>query len=244
MTATHLFWTFSFPSLLWTSPCRRCILFFNDYLCSSSYNSHNLPRIVDAGWKKKKANSQWTLAAVCASVSHCSSISASETLIATMAPVWVTFWRVGSLLDYLSVSPSQAGNNSRFSSPSVSLLRPPGGQNRQSTVEGSITAGRAAAPVKPRVCAPLKPNTTPTAQHAGYRMTPAWGQDNSSHVPQVQPQSGHIAQVPLRSGSFESFPQRSTQPIKNIRFDFVSIDQLYFYSVLLIQHTTSSCLSL
>lgn len=48
----------------------------------------------------KKPNSQWHLAAVCASVSHFSSSSASETLITTMAPVWVTFWGVGLLLGY------------------------------------------------------------------------------------------------------------------------------------------------
>lgn len=40
--------------LLWTFPKRRCILFFKDYLYSSSYNSHNLQRIVNARVEKAK----------------------------------------------------------------------------------------------------------------------------------------------------------------------------------------------
>lgn len=82
-----------------------------------------------------------------------------------------------------SVSRSQTGNNSCFSSLSVSLLWPLGWPNRQSTVEGGITAERATAPMKPQVCAPLKPNTTPAAQHTGCHMTPARWRDNSSYMP-------------------------------------------------------------
>lgn len=59
------------------SLCRRCILFIKGYLYSSSYKSHFLPSIVGGGYKKP--NSQWHLVAICASVSHCSSNSASET---------------------------------------------------------------------------------------------------------------------------------------------------------------------
>lgn len=130
---THI----SFLSLLWTFPCRNCIIFIKDYLYSSSYNFQS--RVHCWCWvnKKKKPNSQWHLAVICASVYHCSSNSDSETLITTMAPVWVTFWRVDLLMSF----PLKQVIIAIFL-PWLSLLQPLGWQNRQSTVEGGIKAER------------------------------------------------------------------------------------------------------
>lgn len=90
--------------------------------------------------KKKKPNSQWHLAVICASVYRCSSNSDSETLITTMAPVWLTFWRV----DLLMCFPLKQVIIAIFLL-WLSLLQPLGWQNRQSTSRQS-----AAAPVKPQ----------------------------------------------------------------------------------------------
>lgn len=105
----------SFLFLLWTFPCRNCILLIKEYLHSSSYNSQS-PVHCWCWANKKKPNSQWHLAVICASVYHCSSNSDSD--FNNNNGSSLGYILKGRLVDVFS---SQAGNNSHFSSLTVTF---------------------------------------------------------------------------------------------------------------------------